>query len=166
MNGGSNPSGGTTKDTLMRGYAVIGLHNPKDPHNLGATMRAAGNYNAAAVFVTGRRIVRHAADTMKVYRHIPLTHVPSLQSVIPHDCVPVAVDLIPGARNLVNYSHPPRAFYIFGPEDSTLGHAITDWCRDVIYIPTNRCMNLAATVNVVLYDRLSKSSHQPTHLEE
>jgi tRNA(Leu) C34 or U34 (ribose-2'-O)-methylase TrmL len=26
----------------------------------------------------------------------------------------------------------------------------------VVYIPTTGCMNLAATVNVVLYDRLSK----------
>ena len=33
---------------------------------------------------------------------------------------------------------------------------ITDWCRDVVYIPTDKCMNLAATVNVVLYDRLAK----------
>ena len=32
------------------------------------------------------------------------------------------------------------------------------WCRDVVYIPTNGCMNLAACVNVVLYDRLSKSN--------
>ena len=29
---------------------------------------------------------------------------------------------------------------------------------DVIYIPTARCLNLAACVNVVLYDRLTKLS--------
>ena len=28
----------------------------------------------------------------------------------------------------------------------------------VVYVPTVGCMNLAATVNVVLYDRLTKSS--------
>jgi hypothetical protein len=28
----------------------------------------------------------------------------------------------------------------------------------VVYIPTNGCMNLAATVNVLLYDRLAKSA--------
>ncbi|HEJ2451415.1 TPA: TrmH family RNA methyltransferase, partial [Vibrio cholerae] len=26
-----------------------------------------------------------------------------------------------------------------------------------VYVPTHGCMNLAATVNVVLYDRLAKS---------
>src|SRR5690606_30290164 len=72
------------------------------------------------------------------------------------DCVPVAVDLLEGATPLCEYTHPERAFYIFGPEDGTLGKAVTSWCRDVVYIPTNYCMNLAATVNVVLYDRLAK----------
>jgi tRNA(Leu) C34 or U34 (ribose-2'-O)-methylase TrmL len=30
----------------------------------------------------------------------------------------------------------------------------------VIYIPTRYCMNLAATVNVVLYDRMAKRGEQ------
>jgi len=81
-----------------------------------------------------------------------------LFSFLPFDCVPVAVDLIDGARDLRTYTHPERAFYIFGPEDGTLGRKITDKCRDIIYVPTEYCMNLAATVNVVLYDRLLKRS--------
>jgi tRNA(Leu) C34 or U34 (ribose-2'-O)-methylase TrmL len=98
---------------------------------------------------------------MKAYRHIPTLYSDSLHDVIPVDCVPVAVDLIDGAKSLVTYKHPERAFYIFGPEDGTLGKAVTDWCRDVIYIPTNHCMNLAACVNVVLYDRMAKQEKQP-----
>jgi tRNA(Leu) C34 or U34 (ribose-2'-O)-methylase TrmL len=58
---------------------------------------------------------------------------------------------------LPGYKHPERALYIFGPEDGTLGHDVLDWCRDVVYVPTNGCMNLAATVNVVLYDRMTKT---------
>ena len=72
---------------------------------------------------------------------------------------PVAVDILTNAIPLPGYTHPERAFYIFGAEDSTLGYSITSWCRDIIYIPTNRCMNLAATVNVVLYDRMAKLSN-------
>ncbi len=45
---------------------------------------------------------------------------------------------------------------MFGPEDGTLGDDVLSWCRDVIYVPTRYCMNLAATVNVVLYDRMQK----------
>lgn len=70
--------------------------------------------------------------------------------------IPVAVDLVPKARSIINYVHPESAFYIFGPEDGTLDDHIINKCQDVIYIPTNGCMNLAATVNVVLYDRMVK----------
>jgi tRNA(Leu) C34 or U34 (ribose-2'-O)-methylase TrmL len=95
---------------------------------------------------------------MKQYRHRPLLRVENLKDVIPYDCVPVAVDLIEGAIPLPEYEHPERAFYIFGAEDATLGERVTSWCRDTIYIPTDGCMNLAATVNVVLYDRLVKQN--------
>jgi len=97
---------------------------------------------------------------MKTALHTPMFKVDDLKSCLPHNCVPVAVDLIEGAVPLTDYVHPERAFYIFGAEDATLGARVTDWCRDVIYVPTNGCMNLAATVNVVLYDRMAKKSLQ------
>jgi tRNA(Leu) C34 or U34 (ribose-2'-O)-methylase TrmL len=144
----------------MRGFAAIGLDLPKYDVNIGSVLRAAGCYNAAMVAVTGKRYKKHGSDTMKVYRHTPLLQVDNLKTVIPYDCVPVAVDLINGATPLPEYQHPERAFYIFGAEDHTLGERITSFCRDVVYIPTTRCMNLAATVNVILYDRMAKACNQ------
>ena len=79
-----------------------------------------------------------------------------LQKIIPLGCTPVAVELIDGARALPEYTHPDRAIYIFGPEDGSLDADVRAWCEETIYIPTNGCMNLAATVNVVLYDRMAK----------
>lgn len=143
---------------MTRGYAAIGLHQPKTPVNVGAALRAAGCYGAAMVATSGRRYSRAPTDTMKIYRHLPLIQCDDLHCVIPFDCVPVAVDLIPGAVSLKDYKHPERAFYVFGPEDGTLGREILAWCRDVVYVPTNGCMNLAATVNVVLYDRAAKQA--------
>jgi len=140
----------------IRGYACIGLDNPKFPENVGGALRAAGCYGAALVAVSGRRFGKHRTDTYRAYRHLPLLHTNDLHDVIPYDCVPVAVDLLPGAQSLATYTHPERAFYIFGAEDATLGERITSWCRDVIYIPTAGSMNLAACVNVVLYDRIAK----------
>lgn len=141
---------------MSRGFAAIGLHMPKTPVNVGSALRAAGCYGAALVATSGQRYTRAPTDTMKAYRHLPLIQCANLRDVLPFDCVPVAVDLIPGARDLRTYTHPERAFYVFGPEDGTLGKPVLEWCRDVIYIPTSACMNLAATVNVVLYDRLTK----------
>jgi len=140
----------------MKGYCGIGLDNPKFDNNIGSVLRAAGVYNAAFVAASGRRYKRHSTDTMAAYRSLPLMQVEDLYNAIPFDCIPVAIDLISGARPLTTYEHPERAFYIFGAEDATLGKRILSWCRDVVYIPTSGCMNLAATVNVVLYDRMCK----------
>lgn len=143
----------------MRGYAAIGLDNPKDPHNVGGIMRAAGVYDAALVVLGGqrfRRFKRSPADTMKAWKHMPVVEVGDVFDAIPHGCVPIAIDLIDGAVPLHTFKHPERAYYIFGAEDATLGHRITSRCAHVVYIPTRRCMNLCATVNVVLYDRCAK----------
>lgn len=141
-----------------RGYACIGLYSPKDAANIGGALRAAFCYDAALVLVQGKRYQRHPTDTPCASRHLPLLHVTSILDAIPHECVPVGVELTKGARPLTTYIHPERALYIFGPEDSSLGHEILSKCRDTVYIPTRTCMNLAATVNVVLYDRLAKGS--------
>lgn len=140
----------------MRGFAAIGLDNPKNPANVGGVMRAAGCYGAAMVAMSGHRMRRVPTDVKKQWRMMPVLETDDLRLVIPYDCVPVAVDLIPGATSLVNYTHPQRAFYIFGAEDGTLGGRVLTWCRDVVYVPMDSCMNLAATVNVVLYDRMAK----------
>ena len=148
---------------MSRGYACIALDNPKDAINVGSTLRAAQCYDAKLVVVANPRCpIRAPTDTMKGARHIPTIRVEDVFDALPFDCVPVAVELVTGARPLSTYVHPERAFYIFGGEDQTLGARITDRCRDVIYVPTNGCMNLAATVNVVLYDRLAKRSHNRT----
>ena len=147
-----------TRSPKSRGFAAIGLHRSKDNVNVGSALRACGVYDAAFCAVSERKYRKNASDTMKAFRHTPLFQVKDLKGIVPYDCVPVAVDIIPGATPLPEYKHPERAFYIFGPEDGTLGKDITDWCRDVVYIPTERCMNLGATVNVILYDRMSKRS--------
>lgn len=140
----------------MRGYTAIGLHHPKSSLNVGSVLRAAHCYSSAFVAYTGQRYRKAATDTTKAFRQLPLIKADDLFSVIPYECIPVAVDLLDNACNLVNYIHPERAFYIFGPEDGTLGKEITSRCRDIIYVPTSVCMNLAACVNVVLYDRMAK----------
>ena len=143
---------------MSQGFAYIALDNPKFDVNVGGAMRAASCYGAAGMVMTGRR-VRYPTDTQKAYRHIPIIHgADDLFDHIPFDCVPVAVDLVDNATPLPLYQHPERAFYVFGAEDATLGARILDRCRDRVYVPTTGCMNLAATLNVVLYDRASKQA--------
>jgi tRNA(Leu) C34 or U34 (ribose-2'-O)-methylase TrmL len=141
---------------MKRGFSSIGLFNPKDHLNVGGAMRAAACYDASMIAVQGARYRKASTDTMSAWRHIPTIHTDDLIESIPFGAIPVAVEFIKSARPLVTYVHPESAFYIFGPEDGSIPKHILDKCRDVIYVPTAHCMNLAATVNVVLYDRLAK----------
>lgn len=140
----------------MRGFACIALDNPKCAANVGGVLRASHVYSADLIVIAGKRFQRTGNDTTKAWRHVPLIEAKDVFDVTPYSCVPVAVDLVDGAVPLPNYKHPERAFYIFGAEDATLGARILDRCRDRVMVPTRHCMNLAATVNVVLYDRLAK----------
>ncbi|MFM4746223.1 RNA methyltransferase [Aeromonas veronii] len=145
-------------------FCCVGLVNPKSPENVGSVMRAAGCYGVDEVYYTGNRFElarRFATDTKQMVEKIPLLGVDDLMAFIPQGCVPVLVDLIDGATPLPDYVHPERAFYIFGPEDGTLDPALYGAVKDVVYVPTRGCMNLAASVNVILYDRLAKGVRQP-----
>ena len=138
----------------------LGLTKPKSPANVGAVMRAAGCYEVDAVFYTGERYdraVKLNTDTKAVSQNIPLTGVASLLECVPEQAKIVCVELVEGATPLPDFQHPDNVIYIFGPEDGTISQDVIDQADAVVYVPTIGCMNLAATVNVVLYDRLAKS---------
>lgn len=147
---------------MKRGYFAIGLDNPKTPENIAAILRACGCYEAAMLAVSGTRYRHHGCDTNKDYRKLPLLQVADLREVTPYECTPVAVELVPDAESLVDFVHPQRAFYIFGSEDGTLSEQVLSWCPQRVMIPTRACMNLAACVNVVLYDRMQKQLRRQT----
>ena len=141
-------------------HVSIGLLNPKSPSNVGAVMRAAGCYQVDSVFYTGKRYARarqYDTDTKNIEERIPLTQLDCLLEDIPADCKVVCVELVEGATPLPLFEHPDKAYYLLGPEDGSLTQELVDRADEVIYVPTHGCMNLAATANVVLYDRLAKS---------
>lgn len=145
---------------MIRGHVTVALHNPKNPANVGGTLRGAGCYGADLVVIGGKRKLCNyrnlATDPQKIWRHTPVITVEDLFEAMPLGAIPIAVDLLPAAESLVNFIHPERAFYVFGPEDGTLGPSIYTKCKHIVQVPTHFCMNLAATVNVILYDREAK----------
>jgi tRNA(Leu) C34 or U34 (ribose-2'-O)-methylase TrmL len=147
---------------LPKQHVSIGLVNPKNPTNVASILRAAGCYGVASVFYTGERF-RHAkkfnADTKGFHKVIPTVGVDSLKEIVPKGASTVAIELVEGAVPLPEFIHPENAFYVFGPEDGSVGASELSWCDHVVYIPTYSCMKLSATANVVLYDRLAKSEY-------
>ena len=152
--------------------SCIGLLNPKSPENVASVLRAAGNYRVNSVFYTGIRYPRAAKlnpctvdMSRKVSKDIALTGVENLIDDTPDDLDIVCIEFAENAIALPAYQHPRDALYIFGPEDGTISQNIIDRADAVVYVPTVGCMNLAATVNVVLYDRLAKSANDFSSLE-
>ncbi|MFN1515009.1 RNA methyltransferase [Vibrio owensii] len=145
----------TTKPT-----AIIGLYNPKSPTNVGAVLRAAGCYDAAQVRYNGTRYsraVKFQTDTQNSQERIQLVEMEDLTANVADDVEIVCVELVVGATALPHFTHPENAIYVFGPEDGSMPQEMVDKAHHVVYVPTHGCMNLAATVNVVLYDRMAKT---------
>ncbi|MDF1781253.1 MAG: RNA methyltransferase [Alcanivoracaceae bacterium] len=145
------------------GKSIVALSNPKSPTNVGAVMRAAGCFGVSEVRYNGVRFdraMRYATDTHFAADIIPLVRAENLVSELPSEIKIVCIELAEGATSLVEFEHPAHALYLFGPEDGTLSQQEIDSADAVVFVPTTGCLNLAATVNVVLYDRLAKSGEK------
>lgn len=145
--------------TLPHSAVTIGIVNPKDVVNVGSVLRAIGCFQANELLYTGNRYdmaMRYRTDTKNIAEQIPARHVANILAAKPAQAKLVCVELVVGATALPEFVHPEQAFYVFGPEDDSLPQALVDAADEVVYIPTVGCLNLAATVNVVLYDRMVK----------
>ncbi|ETX10289.1 23S rRNA methyltransferase [Marinomonas ushuaiensis DSM 15871] len=150
---------------MNKEFVCVGLTNPKGAENVGSVMRAAGCYQVDQVLYSGQRYdraVKMSTDTQNASTSIPLINIETLNvdnliDAVDSDTKIVCVDLIQGATPLPAFQHPEKALYIFGPEDGTIEQKVVDRADYVVFVPTVGCMNLAASVNVLLYDRLAKS---------
>jgi tRNA(Leu) C34 or U34 (ribose-2'-O)-methylase TrmL len=151
---------------VRRGDGVapaIVLIDPKFPHNVGAAVRAASCYGLGQVWFTGdrvqlvgeRRFRLPREERMRGYQEVELRHADQPFDAFA-EAVPVAVELRPNAESLIEFVHPDKAVYVFGPEDGSLDRAVLGLCHRFVVIPTRHCTNLAAAVYTVLYDRHAK----------
>lgn len=137
---------------MSRGYFAIGITGAKSPENVGTLMRTASNFGAAFTFTVGRRYSDRAANTVKSWRHLP--HFDWDFVRVPRDALVVAIEIQEGAKPLSDFTHPERALYMLGAEDTGVPEEMP---RDyTVYVPTRECMNVAVTGGIVMYDRQTK----------
>lgn len=155
--------------TVIGQPPAVALINPKYPHNVGAALRACSCWGLGQLWWTGDRVsldVAHGErlpreERMKGYRDVEMHIDDRLFDRFGKGAVtPVAVELLPAAQSLVDFEHPEDALYVFGPEDGGLPKPIRLACHRFVFIPTHHCLNLAAAVNVVLYDRRLKRQRE------
>lgn len=143
----------TTKREAQRtrGFYGVALWSPKHYDNVGTVLRSANIWGAAFVEFIKARFYKQRSDTFKTWRHLPIVECGDL--LIPYSCIPVAVELVDGAKELSTYKHPERALYVFGPEDGSLPKDVIAQCRDVVKMDGKFCANLAVAASLVLYHR-------------
>lgn len=144
----------------MRGYFGIGAYHLKNGANLGTLWRSAYQLGASFIFTVGQRYRKQASDTFCVWRHVPLYAYITFEEFVnsaPHDAKWVAVEM--DGRDLVTFTHPERAVYILGAEDSGLPQDIIDRCHALVSIPAMRqeSYNVAVAGSIVMYDRFVKA---------
>lgn len=160
--------------------SAVVLINPKTPYNVGSAIRACAIFGIPTLRWTGKRITvaegrRRSGSALKGNRP-RLPREERLKDYVGVDwreadsqtvvtdlaverrLIPVCVELVPGAQPLDLYEHPANALYVFGPEDGNVPKPVRAACHDFVVIPapTRTPLNLAAALNVVLYDRYRK----------
>lgn len=159
--------------------AVV-LINPKTPYNVGSVIRACSIYGVPTLRWTGSRITTAEArrkagshlkgnrprlpreERLKDYSNVDWREGPDdvvTELVSTYGVTPVAVEKREAAEMLDEFVHPERALYVFGPEDGNVPQGVLAICHRFVCIPTvtkSTPLNLAAAVNVVLYDRHAK----------
>jgi len=149
--------------------AAVLLIDPKFAHNVGGALRACACWGAGELVWTGERVPAPEdwpagarlprEERMRLYRDVRLRHVsPSQMPPEFPSATPVCVERSERAETLFGFEHPADAVYVFGPEDGGVPKGLRHWCHRFVTIPTANSgpLNLAAAVNVVLYDRAAK----------
>lgn len=143
--------------------SVCILEAPKYLQNLGAAVRACACFGVTKLIWTGSRISIDSLDRtprelrMKAYRTVEIIQSNKPFDLLP-DYVPVCIEILPDAMPLPKFIHPAKAVYVFGSEDGDVSQVFKKFCHMFVQIPSEHCLNLAAAMNVVLYDRLCKEA--------
>jgi len=140
------------------------LCNPKYPHNVGAAVRAASCFGAKSILFTGSRVSLNPSkgyrlpreERMKGYKDVMLLNDDYPFNRFNGDVVPVAIEVRENSESLPMFIHPENAIYVFGPEDGSISQMMLTHCHRFVIIPSKHCLNLAAAVYLILYDRIAK----------
>lgn len=153
----------------MAGFFGIGIYHSKNRKNIGTLWRSAQLFEASFVFTILMKYKWQPTDTLRSQRNIPFYHHPQIEDLInsmPADTVLVGVELTDDAIDIMDFTHPKRAVYLLGAEETGLPAEILARCSAVIRLPGKLSMNVSTAGTLVMYDRYVKFKNSlNAHLE-
>ena len=149
---------------VERGYYGIAILHSKHEENIGTLLRSGFCLGAKFITIIGKKYKKQASDTVKTWRHIPLHYYSDFEDFfnhgIPYSCELVGVELCEKATSLIDFEHKERVVYLLGSEDNGLPPYAIERCHQLVQLPGLRCLNVAVTGSIVLYDRIAKLNKQ------
>jgi tRNA G18 (ribose-2'-O)-methylase SpoU len=149
------------------GYFGIGIVGCKIGVNVGTLWRSAYNFGAAFLVMIAPRyhkahrlsLRRQASDTVNARLYIPFFTYETIEQFLevrPYDCPLIVVEQTPESRPLETFTHPGRALYLLGAEDTGVPQGVMERCTYVVSIQTPMCLNVSVAGSIVMYDRQMK----------
>lgn len=148
------------RERIIKAPGVL-LSNPKWAHNVAGAIRACSCYGISTMLWSGKRVDPTTMERlpreerMKGYKDVYWEVNERAFDLFP-DTIPVCIEIVPHAENLVEFEHPERALYVFGPEDGSVPQVYKRFCHRFVFIPSAHCLNLSTAIATVLYDRRAK----------
>ncbi len=136
----------------------VAIENWTRDANIGAIVRSANAFAAAAVHVVGRRRWnRRGAMMTERYQHVH--HHDELAGLLAfastHGLAKVGVDNVPGAHTLADAELPRACVLLFGQEGPGLSEAAKAACTCVVAIPqfgSTRSINASAAAAIAMHE--------------
>ena len=146
-------------DSNEERYFGIGIYKPKTQENVGSLWRTAFILGASFIFIIDAKYKKKSSDVLKVWSKIPLFQYVSIDAflqTVPYSCKIVGVEMDKKSIPIKEYKHPDRAIYLLGSEDNGLTNELKNKCQDLIILPGENSMNVAAAGSIVIFDRINK----------
>lgn len=153
---------------LRRSDLVVVLENFAGDFNIGSAVRNANAFLAREVVIVGRRNWdRRGATGSHHYEHI--SHAADVREVTAplrdQDYRIVAVDNLPQAEAVTEYTFAAKTCLIFGQESIGISPEALEEADDLIYIPqygSTRSLNVGVASGIVMHEYMRRfGQHRP-----
>ncbi len=148
-------------DSKEERYFGIGIYKPKTAENVGSLWRTAYIFGASFIFVINAKYKKKSSDVLKVWSKIPLFQFETIEAflqTVPYSCKIIGVEMDNRAVPIKNFVHPERAIYLLGSEDNGLTKELKSKCQELVVLPGDVSLNVAAAGSITIFDRINKLS--------
>lgn len=136
----------------------VAIENFQHDFNIGTVVRNANAFNVKAVHIIGKKHYNRRG-AMVTDRYLHIYHHETVEDFVSEmrkqDYSIIAIDIVPGAKNLGDTSFPEKSVLIYGSEGSGLSKECTDLADKLVQIEqfgSTRSVNVGVASGITMYE--------------